>query len=644
MSTHSDSLIELEKTLDLLKIEMEEDRTMYQRKMKIMNLAQKKEEGLVWYPLIIKDTYYGMGDRLIIEFEKSYDSEEPHHFQTGKTVTFFSNYDPGDQNEIAGVVSAVGHKFMKVVFFTDDVPEWTHKGKLGVELMFDETSYKEMDAAVREVIKSKNNRVAVLREILLGHKMPAKASDYTPVNLPELNETQNEAVNSILQAADVAIIHGPPGTGKTTTLVAAIREVIKTENQVLVTAASNTAVDLLTEKIAAKGIKVLRIGNPARVSEEQLKHTVDVQVSSHKDYKRIKELRKSANDLRNIAGRYKRNFGRAEREQRRAVYQEARKLSEEAGMIENYIVEELLEEAEVITCTLVGSSNYLIAGRSYSSVFIDEASQALETATWIPILRAGRVIFAGDHRQLPPTVKSYEASKAGLSVTLFEKCIERQQVDVMLKIQYRMHGVIMEFSNQKFYNGQLIADQSIRDRSLGDIGLSSFFEPVSFIDTAGCSYPEEIESKSQSFFNKEEAGVLMSYLTNLLEILPANEAVYSVGVISPYKAQVEYLKLQAEKLPLPTDKSIKISVNTIDGFQGQERDIILISLVRSNESGEIGFLSDVRRMNVALTRAKKKLVVIGDSSTLGNNSFYSDFLAYIDHIGAYHSAWEYLNW
>jgi len=644
MPINSDSLTELEKTLDLLKIEMEEDRMMYQRKMKLMNLAQKKEEGWTWYPLVIKDTYYGMGDRLIIELEKSYDSEEPHHFQTGKTVTFFSNYDPADQNEIAGVISAVGQKFMKVVFFTDDVPEWAHKGKLGVELMFDETSYKEMDAAVREVIRSKNNRTAVLREILLGYKLPSQVSDYEPVNLPELNETQNEAVNSILQAADVAIIHGPPGTGKTTTLVAAIQEVIKSESQVLVTAASNTAVDLLTEKIAAKGIRVLRIGNPARVSEEQLKHTVDVQVSSHKDYKRIKELRKSANDLRNIAGRYKRNFGRAEREQRRVIYQEARKLSEEAGMIENYIVEELLEEAEVITCTLVGSSNHLIAYRNYSSVFIDEASQALETATWIPILRAGRVVFAGDHKQLPPTVKSYEASKAGLSVTLFEKCIERQQVDVMLKIQYRMHELIMEFSNQKFYSGQLVPDKGVRDRGLGDVRVSNLFGPVSFIDTAGCSYPEETEPKSQSFFNKDEAGILVNYLTSLLDVLPDDEAVCSVGIISPYKAQVEYLKLLTEKLTFPADKVVKISVNTVDGFQGQERDIILISLVRSNELGEIGFLSDIRRMNVALTRAKKKLVVVGDSSTLGNNSFYGDFFAYIERIGAYHSAWEYLNW
>ena len=644
MAIKSDSLTELEKTQDLLKIEMEEDRIMYQRKMKQMNLAQKKEEGLAWYPLVIKDTYYGMGDRLIIELEKSYDSEAPSHFQTGKTVTFFSNYDPEAPNEIAGVISSVGQKVMKIVFFTDDVPEWAHKGKLGVELMFDESSYKEMVAAVGEVIRSKNNRVAVLREILLGYKLPSQNLDYEPVSLSELNEAQNNAVNAILQSSDVAIIHGPPGTGKTTTLVAAIQEVIKTESQVLVTAASNTAVDLLTEKIAAKGIRVLRIGNPARVNEDQLKHTVDVQVSSHKDYKRIKELRKSANDLRNIAGRYKRNFGRAEREQRRVIYQEARKLSEEAGMIENYIVEELLEEVEVITCTLVGSSNHLIADRKYSSVFIDEASQALEPATWIPILRAGRVIFAGDHKQLPPTVRSYEASKAGLSVTLFEKCIERQEVDVMLNIQYRMHERIMEFSNQKFYNGQLTADESIRNRCLGDANINKLFEPVSFIDTAGCSYSEEVEPKLQSFYNKEEAGILLNYLISLLDTLPDDGTSSSVGIISPYKAQVEYLKLQTENLTSVTGRDVRISVNTIDGFQGQERDIILISMVRSNESGEIGFLSDFRRMNVALTRAKKKLVVIGDSSTLGNNSFYSDFFTYLDHIGAYHSAWEYLNW
>lgn len=644
MARNSESVKELEHTLELLRIEAREDRELYQHKMKGMTLAQKKEEGFVWYPLAIKDTYYGMGERLIIEVERSANLDDPHHFQTGKTVSFFSSHDSDERDEIAGVISAIGQKFMKLVFFVDEVPEWAHRGKLGVELLFDEGGYKEMEAAVREVIKSRNNRMEILREVLLGYQPATFRPDYKPVRVPGLNITQNEAVNRCAEAADVAIIHGPPGTGKTTTLVAAIEETLKTETQVLVVAASNTAVDLLTQKIAARGLRALRVGNPARVNEEQLQHTIDVQAAAHKDYKRVKELRKSANDLRNIAGRYKRNFGRAEREQRRAIYQEARKLADEAGALENYITNELIESARVITCTLVGAANHMIAGRRYSSVFIDEAAQAPEPATWIPILRADRVLFAGDHKQLPPTIKSYEAAKAGLARTLFEKCVERQNVDIMLKTQYRMHERIMGFSNQWFYDNQLVADSSVANRALGDSSDNSLFEPLSFIDTAGCGFMEELEPRSLSVMNKEEAILSLNYMSNLLDSLPPDDRFYSIGVIAPYKAQVEYLKLQIESFDFWKAPRFKISINTIDGFQGQERDIILISLVRSNESGEIGFLSDVRRMNVALTRAKKKLVVIGDTSTLGSHPFYRDFLSYVDRIGAYHSAWEYLNW
>lgn len=637
---------ELENVVDLLTIELEEDRNQYQYKLKSMSFDHKKEEGFLWYPVSIKDTYYGVGQRLIVEFEKSYENDSPNHFQSGKVVKLFSNSESEENAEINGVISGIRQNIVKIVFFADELPDWSYRGKIGLELQFDETSYREMNNALHLVMKAKNNRLSELREILLGYQNP-EFFRVLDLELENLNDSQNQAIRNILSAEDVAIIHGPPGTGKTTTLVAGITEVLKEEEQVLVCAASNTAVDLLTERMVSKGIDVLRIGNPARVSEEQLMNTLDYKISTHKEYKRIKELRKSANDLRNIAGRYKRNFGKSEREQRKMVYREARKMAEEAGMIESYITEDLVSNAQVIAATLVGANNHVLEGKNFSTLFIDEAGQALEPACWIPIIKAGRVILAGDHLQLPPTVKSFEAAKAGLSETLFEKCIKRQNVDVMLSVQYRMNKLIMEFSNQQFYSGALIAADNVENHVLAPTNLSPFFQPLSFVDTAGCSYLEEEGERTRSLVNYEEANLLFRYILELNDVLKktvSSEEKFSCGIISPYKAQVEYLINNLPQELLREDSTLKVNVNTIDGFQGQERDIILLSLVRSNESGEIGFLSDVRRMNVGLTRARKKLVIFGDSSTIGLHPFYKNFLNYIDQTNSYHSAWEYITY
>lgn len=638
---------ELEHTLELLRIEMEEDRQLYQEKMKVMSLNFKRDEGYCWYPVAIRDSFYGAGERLTVEVERVSHKDIPNQLQNGKIVKLFSNREDGrhEETEITGVISSVRENLLRIVFFADELPEWSERGKLGVELMFDETSYREMESAVKQVIKAKHNRLSELREILLGFR---KASWYQetglPVKVDMLNDTQNQALENIHLSADIAIIHGPPGTGKTTTLVEAIIHTLKEESQVLVCAPSNTAIDLLTEKLARRGIRVLRIGNPARVNEEQLEHTLDVQTSTHKEYKRIKELRKSANELRNMASRYKRNFGRSEREQRKMIQREARKMAEEADAIENYIVGDLLDKAQVITATLVGSSNYIVRDKIYSTVFIDEAAQALEPACWIPILRAERVIFTGDHWQLPPTVKSFDAAKLGLQQTLFEKSILRQQADVMLEVQYRMNARIMEFSNRQFYKGKLQAAASVADQTL-PVPEKDIAFPVEFVDTAGTGFAEKTNPKSLSTYNEEEAVLLIQHLKRVCEALnncSADLKTMVAGIISPYKAQTEILKDLIEKEDFLKSTPLKLSVNTVDGFQGQERDIIYISLVRSNEKGDIGFLGDIRRMNVALTRAKKKLVVFGDSATLSNHPFYKSFLDYIDEIGAYHSAFEFM--
>jgi len=637
---------ELEHLLSLLKTEQEEDRKQYKDKMLNNPLVIRRAQGLTWYPVIIRESYYGVGERLILELERPSHTEIHHQFQFGKVASLFSNYnnEGTDNPSISGVVTSVRPNNIKLTLFVDELPDWVDNGKLGVDLLFDESSYKEMENAINQVMKAKHNRVAELREILLGFE-PAKFTTLkNPVTIPSLNESQNKAVNNILTAEDIAIVHGPPGTGKTTTIVQAIKQVVALEKQTLVCAPSNTAVDLLTEKLNEQGLNVLRIGHPARVSEFQLAHTLDAKIAAHKEYKTIKELKKRSVEFRNMALKYKRHFGREERNQRKAIMDESRKLQQEAAKIEEYIVEDLISKADVITCTLVGSTAFVLKDLNFKTVFIDEAAQALEPATWIPILRAQKVVLAGDHFQLPPTVKSVKTAREGLNVTLFEKAISRQKADVMLEMQYRMNEKIMNFSGKQFYKGLLKADPMVKDWIL-DIENELINTPVEFIDTAGCSFEEQLNKESSSTYNPAEADLLLKHLGLLFEALEntgKNILDYRVGIISPYKAQVELLKEKIKELPFMETMGKNIAVNTVDGFQGQERDIIYISLVRSNSSSEIGFLADIRRMNVALTRAKKKLVIIGDSATLGGHPFYKEFLNYTDSINAYKSAWEFL--
>lgn len=625
-------------------IEKDEDKAIYLEKMGNTSLNQRREEGVTWYPLAIRDEYYGVGDRLIVEFERMGGRDSPHQFQTGKIAALFSNAYP-DEEKLSGVITSVRENTLKITFFADELPDWVSRGKMGLDLMFDETSYREMESAVSAVIKAKNNRIAELREVLLGHAKPQYYTEQPEISSENLNASQNAALNNALSAADVAIIHGPPGTGKTTTLVQVIAECLKEEEQVLVTAASNTAVDLLTQKLHDAGLVVLRIGNPARVNEEQLKHTLDWQVSEHREFKRIKELRKKAAEFRNMAGKYKRQFGKAERDQRRMIYDEARKMAQEAVQIENYITKSLIESAQAITCTLVGSVNQAIRERDFSSVFIDEAAQALEPACWIPVMKANRVIFAGDHCQLPPTVKSFAAGKEGLSVTLFEKTIQRQKVDVMLQTQYRMNEKIMNFSSDWFYKGQLEAHESVKNHVLQEGEDEVLSTPFEFIDTAGSGFEEKTDPRTLSTYNEEEAKLVVKHFSLLLEKMKAagiNSTGLTAGIISPYNAQVERLKNLVGASEIIAASPIKANVNSIDGFQGQERDIIYISLVRSNTDKEIGFLKDIRRMNVAITRARKKLVIFGDSATLSTNEFYNSFMEYAEKQGAYKSVWEFM--
>ncbi len=635
--------------LALLKLEQEEDLKLFKLRSSKKTIQERVNFGICWYPVKIIKEEIGFGGRIHIEVERTQGPSTGDHFQAGRSVTLFSAYD--ESETVTGILTSLRRSKMRIALNRDELPDWAYEGKLGINLQFDESTYKEMERSTRIVMESEDNRIAELRDILYGLERPNFRPLQQEINFPQLNESQNQAVRRILEAEDVAIIHGPPGTGKTTTLVQAIATSVTNQKQVLVCAPSNTAVDLLTERLAFAGLRVIRLGHPSRVSETLLHHTLDGQVMSHKNYRELKEMRKQAEEYRNMAGKYKRNFGWQEREQRRMMNAESKALRQQAESLEYYITAELLETTQVITCTLAGAANRLLHNKFFGTVFIDEAAQALETGCWIPIRKAGKVVFAGDHFQLPPTVKSLEAEKGGLGRTLMEKCIERQpNVAVMLRTQYRMNRQIMEFSNRQFYNGNLQAAESVADAVL-PIETSRFINsaPFEFIDTSGCGY-NEILSEGSSTGNPEEAHLLIRHLRAMLAHLQAsknqapeeNEAPLRIGVISPYKAQVSMLKeIVEEDAALNALKTTRtLHIGTVDSFQGQERDIMYISMVRSNTTGEIGFLADIRRMNVAMTRAKKKLIIIGDSGTLASNKFYQDFLDFAEETGGYKSAWE----
>lgn len=637
---------QLQKLVGLLVIEKDEDQRQYISQFERCSIAERKKNGVTWYPVVIASEEIGPGETLIIEIERTTDHEATHQFSSGKVIELFSNAtNSPSADRVQGTIKQVMKSRMRIALNSDELPDWSSSGKLGINLLFDENSYREMVIALQKTITAERGRLAELRDTLYGERKAEFEKSDASIAFTALNKSQNDAIRLIDAAKDVAIVHGPPGTGKTTTLVQAIRHTLMKEKQVLVCSPSNTAVDLLTEKLVREGINVLRLGNPARVSDDVINNTLDVKMMNHASYKELKDYRKKAEEYFSLAKKYKRSFGASEREQRNLLYAEARSIQKEAAMLEDYILYEQFDSAQVIACTPVVSASRMMRDRFFSTVFIDEAAQALEPMSWIPITRAARVVFAGDHCQLPPTVKSKKAEDGGLKYTLFERCIKNQPAtSVMLNVQYRMHETIMGFSNAKFYGGQLEADVTVKDNLLSfDEADTLLNHPFDFIDTAGCGFTEEQNPESLSMSNPEEAGLLLKYLAQLLEEYkrkPHSPAL-TIGIISPYKQQVEYIAQQLDE-PLWKEQPHRIAVKTVDGFQGQERDIICISLVRSNDSGEIGFLSDTRRLNVALTRARRKLVVFGDSATLSRHGFYKDFLEYAENCGAYRSAWEFI--
>jgi len=625
------------KLTDLLKTEQAEDRRLYREMAETASVNVRRDAGLAWYPVAIRDTEMTRGDYLTVEVERTTNLDIAHQLRFGASAALFSNHD-AQNDRVEGTISFQGGNRLRITLRTDELPEWARNGKLGIDLLFDDNSYSEMFSALRQAaaVMEKKEEGRLVR-VLTGQEKPVFAESFAEPALP-LNPSQQAAVARILAAGDIAIVHGPPGTGKTTTLIQAINAMVRRNGEkVLVVAPSNTAVDLLSEKLAEQGLNVLRIGNAARVSDRLQSLTLDEKMAAHSSIKEIKKLKKKASEFKDMAHKYKRNFGKAERDQRKALFDEARNVMKEVERLEQYILDDVLAKAQVVTATLVGANHYTVKNLRYQTAVIDEAGQALEPACWIPILKAQRVILAGDHCQLPPTVKSAEA--AALNITLLEKNVTlHPEAVTLLDEQYRMNSLIMGYSSEVFYESRLKAHASVASHTLfeGD-------KPLVFIDTAGCGYDERPEGTG--LINPEEAAFVIKHATHMVQELEARDGAPdfpSMAIISPYRNQVHLLQQLLEHSAVLRRHSDRISVNTIDSFQGQERDVVYIGMTRSNTDNKIGFLSDIRRMNVAMTRARKKLVVIGDSATLSRLPFYGGFITYAEQHEAYQSAWEFV--
>ena len=614
---------DLQQQSAMLQKEYEYEKELYRQQTREAGIPKRIQQGVCWFPVKLGADRYNSLNQLTVEVTRTETEETEHSFEYGCPVCFFRI--SADRQiryfNFSAVISYVQDNKMVVVLPGPQVlPELVVTGELGVQLYFDDTSYKTMFAALREVAEAKGNRTARLREVLLG-KAPALRRETGPVRFPWLNASQEKAVNQVLCAKEVAVVHGPPGTGKTTTLVEAVYETLHRENQVMVSAQSNTAVDWIAEKLVDRGIPVLRIGNPTRVNDKMLAFTYERRFEAHSDYPELWQIRKT---IREMTGRLRKS-GREDRER---LHNQLTKLRVRATGLEIRIDTELFTEARVIACTLVGAASRVLERKRFSSLFIDEAAQAIEAACWIAISRAVRLILAGDHCQLPPTIKCIEAARGGLGRTLLEKVVLHKPETVsLLKIQYRMHEDIMRFPSRWFYHDELEAAPEVKYR-----GILDFDTPASWIDTSELDLQEKAVAEGTGRLNTGEAELLVRELKNYMERIGIRrilEEHIGFGVISPYRAQVHYLRHLLKKEPFFRPCRRLITVHTVDGFQGQERDVIMISLVRANEKGQIGFLRDLRRMNVAITRARMKLLILGEAVTLTRHPFYRELYEYI---------------
>lgn len=617
----------------LLEIEYNHEKEEFRKQTETMGVERKVRRGDAWFPISIGRSYYNSLNQMVVEVMRQPGSDIEHNFEAGRPVCFFTIKN--DMGTAGAKATKAGSKlqylsFTATVSYAEQdrmvvalpdsgrIVDLQRQDALGVQLFFDETSYRLMFEALDRVIRARSGRLADLRDIFYT-KAPASRYTFDAMRFPWLNASQEKAVNEVLWAKDVAVVHGPPGTGKTTTLVEAIFETLRRESQVLVCAQSNMAVDWISEKLVDRGINVLRIGNPTRVNDKMLSFTYERRFEAHPDYPQLWSIRKAIRELRQ------------QRKHADSWHQKMDRLKSRATELELRIRSSLFGEARVIASTLTGAANRVLEGEKYSTLFIDEAAQALEAACWIAIRKAGRVVLAGDHCQLPPTVKSIMALKGGLGKTLMERIVENKPETVtLLKMQYRMNEQIMKFSSEWFYNGMVESAPMVSHRGILDYDI-----PMMWIDTAECDGKEEFVGENFGRINRAEAEMTLQTLQQYLEKIGKQrilEESIDVGIISPYRAQVQLLRKELRKREFFRPYRHLLTVNTVDGFQGQERDIILISLVRSNDGGDIGFLRDLRRMNVAITRARMKLIILGSSETMTSHPFYKKLYEYVEQL------------
>ena len=617
-------ILALQQQRMLLEIEYNVDKEEHRRQMEAKGLERLAKRGDVWLNVRFSRSFYNSLNQLSVEIVRTQDNDIEHNFEFGRPVYIILIEKQNDKNgkktkSINGTVSYVdGDRMVVTVPEGTDTVGMQTAASLYVQLGFDETTYRLMFEALDRTIGARG-RLGYLRDLFYSSQK-AETFTFAPLSFPFLNVSQERAVNEVLRAKDVAVVHGPPGTGKTTTLVEAIYETLRRENQVLVCAQSNMAVDWISEKLVDRGINVLRIGNPTKVNDKMLSFTYERRFESHPDYPQLWAIRKSIRQLRANRKRGDHSF-----------HQKLERLKERETELELRIRNQLFREARVIASTLVGSANRLLDGMKFGTLFIDEAAQALEAACWIPMRRATRVILAGDHCQLPPTIKSVAAMKGGLDKTLMQRIVERKPEAVtLLKMQYRMNEAIMRFSSDWFYHGEVEAAPMVKYRGILDLDKA-----IEWKDTSGDTSHEQFVGDNFGRINKEEAQLTLLTLAEYFVRIGRQRIIderIDVGIISPYRAQVQYLRHLIKKTDFYKPFRKIIAVNTVDGFQGQERDIIVISMVRSNEEGQIGFLRDLRRMNVAITRARMKLIILGDSATLTRHPFYRRLKEYIDSL------------
>ena len=613
-------------------------------------------DGTTLTALVLRESEFGLGGRLLLTFGRKTrtDPLPPNRLGPGSPVVVTQTKTPRGLT-FRGVVfdRAEGSIGVAIEPPDDELPD---EATWRFDLSPDEVSRLRQQDALRRAAAAEGDRLGQLKAVLLGEREPEfddganrrrespggaedpeQPGDSRRLFAQDLNDPQQDAIAFALAAKDVAVIHGPPGTGKMTTVAELIRQAVARGDKVLACAASNHAVDNLLEKLLALGELPVRLGHPARVVPELRERALDILVEKHPDAREARKAIRNASALFRQADKWTR--AKPDPGAKAALRSGARELLAESRRLEALAVERVLDDARVVCATLTGLDSELLGRRRFDLAVLDEACQSTEPASWLPLLRADRVVLAGDHCQLPPTVISNEAAEKGLAVSLMERLVTRfgPRVARLLTVQYRMHAAIMGFSSAEFYDGELVADASVIAHRLCDLpGVRAeplTESPVQFIDTAGASYDEELEEDTESRFNREEAKLAAAKVRQLLDagLVPSQ-----VAVIAPYRAQVRLLRDLLADVP-------GLEVDSVDGFQGREKEAVVISLVRSNAEGAIGFLSDTRRTNVALTRARRKLLVIGDSATLSNHEFYRRMLTYFESIGACSSVWEELD-